>query len=442
MHDTTHGGRRGGSPRSRRGAIAVGTAVVLTALLAGTTTTGAAYRDQAYAGTESLEAAPVPPFQVGLARNSRMVDTGLGLSPSGDVYVWGRTDMSMNGGAADPGTNRGPQRVPIPEGTVRQVTGGIYNVNALDTLGTVWGWGFYNGRDGTDAAKPGNNPRQVRIGTAWNGTGAVLDSIISVSSTEYAGAGIRADGTVWHWGENTGYGGNSGVGASQLVGLPDPTVAGNRPVYLKGAYTNFFVILENGDVWYWGGTGGSSLPSNLGNANATPQKIMSLAPWTKANVAAGQPYVVAVDGGINMGGALLSDGQVLSWGSIPSRIGGRPVAAYDPTYIQSRTPAVVPGLSKITSMQFGFTGVALLDSDSTLWGYGASDDYGQFPQTPAVVDTGVVQYAAGQGYYIWQKNDATFWARGYNPAGALGTPIGTQTVNRKISSIDLGVVAR
>lgn len=462
MHDMTHGSRSGRGPRtgeapglttgachaaparrrSRRGAVAVGAAVILTTLLLGTTTTGAAYRDQAYARTESLSAAPVPPFQTGLARNARMVDTGLGLSPSGDVHVWGRTNMAMNGGASDPGTSRGPQRVPIPEGTVRQVSGGIYNANALDTFGTVWGWGRYTHRDGTDADKPDDNPRQVRIGTAWNGTGAVLDGIISISSTEYAGAGIRADGTVWHWGDKTGYGGNAGVGASRLVGLPDPTVAGNRPVYLKGAYTNFFVILENGDVWYWGGTGGSSLPSNLGNTDATPQKIMSLAPWTKAHVAAGQPYVVAVDGGINMGGALLSDGQVLSWGSNPRRIGGRPVPSNDPGDAQSRAPAVVPGLAKITSMQFGFTGVAMLDSAGTLWGYGASDDYGRFPQTPTAVDTGVVQYAAGQGYYIWQKSDATFWGRGYNPAGALGTPLGTQTTNRKISSIDLGVVAR
>lgn len=449
MHDTTHGtrrdstqhGRRGAADhrRARRGVGAVtGTAVVLVALLAGTTTTGAAYRDQAHASTEVLEAAPVPPFQPGLARNSRMVDTGLGLSPSGDVYVWGRTDMAMNGGAANPGTSRGAQRVPIPEGTVRQVTGGIYNANALDTTGTVWGWGFSNGRDGTDASKPGDTPRQVRVGTAWNGTGAILDGIVAISSTEYAGAGIRGDGTVWHWGENTGYGGNAGAGASQLVGLPDPTVEGNRPVYLKGAYTNFFVILENGDVWYWGGTGGSSLPSGLGNTNASPQKIMSLAPWTKATVGAGQPHVVAVDGGINMGGALLSDGSVLSWGLFANRTGGRPVA----NDAAARTPGVVPTLSGITSMQFGFTGVAMLDTQNRLWGYGAVDDYGQFPQTPAVIDTDVVQFASGQGYYIWQKTDRTFWGRGYNPAGALGTPLGMPTANRQISSIDLGVVAR
>jgi len=439
MHDMTHGHRRSATHRRRvqRGAGAVAGSAVILALLAGTTTTVAAYRDQAHARTESLQAATTPPFQPGLSRNSRMVDTGLGLSTAGDVYVWGRTDLSINGGAANPGTSRGAQRVPIPAGTVRQVTGGIYNVNALDTLGTVWGWGNSNTRDGTDAAKPSNNPRQVRIGTAWNGAGALLDGIVLISSTEFAGAGIRSNGTVWHWGENTGYGGNSGAGASQLAGLPDPTVAGNRPVYLKGAYTNFFVILENGDVWYWGGTGGNSLPSGLGNTNATPQKIASLGLWTKSNVAAGQPYIIAVDGGINMGGALLSNGQVLSWGSIPSRVGGRLAA----NAAAAQAPAVIPVLSGITSMQFGYTGVAMLDAQNRLWGYGASDDYGQFPQVPIIVDTNVVQYGAGQGYYLWQKADKTFWGRGYNPAGSIGAPNGTQTVNRQIS-IDLGVVTR
>ena len=431
MHDQTRRRRIG-----RTVALASLVAVLLTATFV--QTTGAAYRDQAHARTDSLEAVPVPTFQVGLARNSRMVDTGLGLSSSGDVYVWGRTDMSINGGAANPGTQRAPQRVPIPTGTVRQVTGGIYNANALDTSGSVWGWGSDNGRDGTDAAKPGANPRQVRIGTRWDGTGAILDGIISISSTEYAGAGLRADGTIWHWGGSTGYGGNAGTGASQLLGMPDPTVLGNRPVYLKGAYTNFFVILENGQVWYWGGTGGNSLPSGLANVASVPQQITSLAPWASGSVAAGQPYITAIDGGINMGGALLSDGQVLSWGSTSDRIGGRSPG----TPSAPRTPALVPGLSGITSMQFSFTGVAMVDSLNQLWGYGADDDYGEFPVAPTMIDTGIVQYASGQGYYIWQRSDGTFWGRGYNPAGALGSPVGTQQTNRQISSIDLGVVAQ
>lgn len=409
------------------GLLAVGTAIALAV------PTMAAYVDTSNARTGSISASVQPTFQPGLAKNSRMVDTGLGLSTTGDVYVWGRTNLAANGGAANPGTSREPQRVPLPAGTIRQITGGIYNINALDVSGNVWGWGSIDARDGTDAPKANDNPQRIRIGTAWNGTGALLSNMLTITSTETAGAGIRADGTIWHWGQNTGYGGNAGAGASQLTGLPNPAVAGNRPVYLKGSYTNFFVILQNGDVYYWGGTGGNSLPGGAGNVDAVATKLTALNPWTRAVTGPNAPHIIAVDGGINMGGALLSDGRMLSWGSVATRTGrGGP----NPT-----TPAIIPTLANISSMQFGYTGVVMIDTQNRLWGYGASDDYGQLPILPVLVDQNVKQYAVGQGYYLWQKQDNTFWGRGYNPAGAIGTPIGTQAVNRQIN-LNLGVVAQ
>lgn len=212
-----------------------------------------------------------PALVAGIA-NARMVDTGLGLGSDGNVYVWGLTYYEMNGDVPTSGWQKSPQMVAgIPEGTARQVTGQIYNANALDKNGTVWGWGSYNFRDGTDAPKPNGNAKQVRINSAWNGAGPVLDEIIKISSTEYAGAGIRSGGTIWHWGSPPGYDGNAAVGASQLIGLPDPSAPGNRPAYLKGAYTNFFLILENGDVYYWGGAPVHSLPSGLPDAGASPR---------------------------------------------------------------------------------------------------------------------------------------------------------------------------
>lgn len=396
--------------------------------------TSAAYKDRTHARSGAIPVNAGPALMAGIA-NARMVDTGLGLGNDGNAYVWGLTFYEINGDVPSSGWQKPPQKVAgIPDGIVRQVTGQIYNANALDKNGTVWGWGSYNFRDGTDAAKPNGNAKQVRINTAWNGAGAILDKITKISSTEYASAGIRSDGTIWHWGFPTGYGGNAGVGASQLAGLPDPSVPGNRPAYLKGAYTNFFVILENGDVYYWGGDGGDSLPSNLGNVNASPSQVSPLAPWFRRNVAPGAPYVVAVDGGINMGGALLSNGQVLSWGSDRTRTGRGTTAT-------PREPGLVPGLSDITSMQFGFTGVAMLNNAGELWGYGASDDYGKFAQAPSRIDSNVVQYGSGQGFYLWQRSDGTFWGRGYNPQGSIGLPTGHFSTNRQVSW-NLGMVAK
>ncbi|MDQ1129964.1 hypothetical protein [Microbacterium sp. SORGH_AS_0888] len=420
----------------RRSALAVALAAAL-ALVGTATVTGAAYRDDAYARTAALPAHVEPPFSPGLSTTARMVDTGLGLAASGEVYVWGLTLYDINGAAAG-GVQRPPEQVPFPAGTdIRQLGGQIYDVNAVDAGGHVWGWGANNDRNGTDASRgAAGSPQRIRIGTAWNGTGPLLDDILSLATTEQAGAGIRADGTVWNWGGGTGYGGNgTTLGASQVTGLPDPAVAGNRAVFIKGGYSNFFVILESGDVYYIGGAGGSSLPPGTANAGNNAVKLTALNGWMKSNVAAGAPYVVAVDGGISLGAALLSDGTVLSWGGDATRTGrGAPTS-----------PALIPTLSHIVSMQFSFTGAALLDSDDRLWSYGASDDYGQSPQLPALLDTNVVQYSSGQGFTLWQKDDGTFWGRGYNPQGAIGLPTGTQSANRQVlfGGIDsLAVVAK
>ncbi len=416
----------GAAQRRRRTLPLIGLALAGLLAAGALQPTSAGYTDRVHATSASIASELVPPFQVGLSPQARTVETGAGLSSSGQVLVWGRTTGGIAGGGAS-GVLTAPTVVPgLPR--IRQISTGITYFNALDETGRVWGWGTNAARDGTDAAKPGGSPRPLRIGTAWNGAGEVLDQVLSVSSTEYAGAGIRADGTVWHWGQPVGYGGNSGSGASQLLGLPDPSLPGNRPVRLKGAYTNFFVILENGDVYSWGGALFNSLPAGAGDSGSTPVLVTALSPWARHNVGATDPYIVAVDGGISMGAALLSNGQVLSWGLTPFRIGGRPA-----TIFTSQTPGIVPGLSGIRSMQFGFTGAVFGDDQGRLYGYGSDDDYGQLPMTPILVDSGVTQYSAGQGFYIWRRADGTFWARGYNPTGAIGLPIGTQFVNRQVS---------
>lgn len=353
----------------------------------------------------------------GLTRTARMVDTGLGLSTSGNIYAWGNLAVIINGG----GVWKPPEQIAVPSGTAVQVSGQIYDGNALDTSGNVWGWGSTPGRNGTDSGTPLAAPSRLRVDDASTGSGALLSNIVQISTTEQAGGAIDSGGDVWVWGLR-GYGGNSGKGASRLSGLPDPSVAGNRPVYIKGAYTCLYIVLANGDVYYTGGN--SSTPPGTATSYGTATELTALDPWTKAQVANGQPHVVTVDGGINMGGALLSDGTVLSWShsNDTSRTGR------DGTGI-----ATIPTLSGIVSMQFGFTGVALLDSGETLWGYGGSDDYGRFPQTPTAIDSDVLQYSAGQGFYVWQRSDGTFWGRGYNPEGSIGLPIGQIDANRLVT---------
>ncbi|MBL3700208.1 hypothetical protein [Leucobacter luti] len=269
------------SPARHRGAAALAALVAgLTAIsLAGSSTT-AAYTDSAFTHTEALTAQIHLPFKTGLS-GARSVDTGAGVGSDGNAYVWGRTNMKMAGTVAG-GTWQDATRVGgLPEGEITAVTGQIYGFNALQRNGEVWGWGFNPERDGTSAPRPDNRPERIRIGTAWSGGGAVLSDVSLISATEFAGAGIRGDGTVWSWGVAS-YGGSPRDGAHQVPGLPDPLANdGERfPVYISGAYRNFWVILNNGEVWHWGSS--SSTPRADGNSVGTARMSTALARGSRA----------------------------------------------------------------------------------------------------------------------------------------------------------------
>ncbi len=411
--------------------------------------------------------------------DNRTVDSAIGIGKDGNAYVWGRTGFGMNGvptrsdpiGVAHRQTEWPVKVAGLPEGAIVALASGIYNFNALDAAGYVWGWGGYSAtRDGTGTNRQGASdqsvpPARLRVGTAWNGSGPLLSGITAITGTEMAGAGIAADGTVYHWGLPA-YGGppSSVRGAARLGGLPDPSEPGNFPVYIKGGYRTFWLILESGDIWYWGGPNPYERPRAVGGGNGdysgsnvtTARRSTVLNDWNRAN--SPSAHIVAIDSGINLGGALLSTGQVLTWGTSASRVGGRlPNSSSAATNRLARAPGVLPNMSNVVHLAYTFTGAAMVTADGRLYGYG-DDSYECFPRwpdttifcgggvryptVPAEIDTNVVDFSVGQGYVRWKKwvPDADApdgyrfeaWGQGYNPRGAIGHDTGTVRTKRPI----------
>jgi hypothetical protein len=397
----------------------------------------------------------------------------------GRVYVWGNGYYGMNG--TDVAAVRGhtsddpPHEVHgLPQGALVDVTGGIYNFNALDNKGYVWGWGSYEYRDGTQKSRGNPHstpPKRIRLGGHWDNTNApYLSGIKIISSTEMAAAGIAADGHIYSWGYNL-YGGTTpatttaNTGAAEVQGLPDPAVPGNAPVYLKGGYTTFWVMLENGDIYYFGGQNEYERPTgdeptdfsgttrrglisqapDLTLKNPRPvyaMKSVGLDPWTRKN--SPNEYVVQVVSGIYFGAALLSSGKVLTWGNNGASLGALGRTCGDPSsnprpdycnrdsYAGARSPALAEQVPAFTSIEASFTAIRGLTQSGELWGWSAKElpycsgayttcDYTGLPKWPPVkVADNVRACQAGQGYLIWQTFDGKYYGMGYNPVGALG----------------------
>jgi alpha-tubulin suppressor-like RCC1 family protein len=385
-------------------------------------------------------------------KDRRNLQAGLTIE-GGNVYFWGWGKCGALGykttcSAFATPDNLAPTKVyGLPEGAIVEATGGIYNFNAVDKSGYVWGWGSYSNRDGT-GSRVGTGasypPKRLRIGASWddrcfNASGSIVsncgkpflgegDPVKLLSGTEMSGAAVTESGVVYSWG-GMNYGGvgkgdiagsltdgQNVWGAQMVTGLPPLSIEGNKPVQIEGGYQTYWIMLENGDVYYFGGNPSSVLGSPFERAlgdherqysgrptitsyvSGYPQgqgqiavKSVALAPWFRATNP--DEYVTLVHSGIGFGAALLSTGKVLTWGrndgdmengsvndwgalgrrcaSGTTGSASAKAAVRDNCY---RSPGYVSWAGtapRIVQIACSFTAVTALAQDGTLYGWGA-----------------------------------------------------------------------
>jgi len=250
--------------------------------------------------------------------------TGLAqaLPSASDAWVWGN---NWAGQLANGTTNDGG---PTPNqiaglGPVSAVTGGAYHMLALKADGSLWGWGDNaNGAIGNPAAATNQtSPIQV-VGPGGSG---FLTGVIAVAAGQTHTLALKSDGTVWAWGRNDN--GQLGATSSETCIL-SPTESypcSKTPIQVRGP-------------------GGSGFLTG----------------------------VTAIAAGQDLSLALKSDGSVWGWGYngfAETGIG----QAFDgpvPNPVQVVGPNGTGYLSGITAIAAGaYFGLAL-KSDGTVWGVG------------------------------------------------------------------------
>lgn len=244
---------------------------------------------------------------------------------------------------------------------------------ALAPDNTVWGFG-YNGSgavgDGTNTER--DSPAHV-VGPTGTGT---LGNVVAISAG-YVSVALKADGTVWTWGE--GGSGELGNGSNSTS---------NKPVQVKGAGGTGFLtnikaisagtdtvlaLKTDGTVWAWGLNSNGELGDNSAtNANSNlPVQVVGVG---------GTGFltgVIAVSAGYEFSTALLSDGSVRAWGSNSKGQLGNGLTG-SPN--DSKTPVQVKGiggtgtLSGISQVSAGREHVLGLRPDGSVVAWGANYD--------------------------------------------------------------------
>ena len=317
--------------------------------------------------------------------------TGLLLAPDGSLWIFGGGNSSWG---YRPGVRQWPSAVPQRFGTDSDwvdVAQGAHHGVGLKADGSLWVWGegaAVPSSRGGSAVVPG------RFGAETNW--------IAVAAGASQAVALRRDGTIWSWGQNN-YG---ELGDGTVGGIRSSPVQALGDGYVRIAVGDFmtFGMRRDGSLWAWGSEGN-------GGTNAVPARVGSNFVWR--TFAAGAYHF----GGIRDDGSL--------WVA-----GGNSHLVDDSR--RAPAPTVEPArLGTETNWVEIFSGdqhLYVRKTDGTWWGFGRGDQgelgLGTNPSRAAMpagrgwkveIEGALLSADGGDGTAVALAPDGMLWAWGVRP---------------------------
>jgi alpha-tubulin suppressor-like RCC1 family protein len=320
------------------------------------------------------------------------------------LWGWGRQVL----GTLGTGTSGVYYSSPIQVGSLtnwKQVVG-TYSAHGIRTDGTLWSWGT------NDTGQLGNgtfnihysSPIQIGALTDWN----------QVAVDEFGTAfGIRTNGTLWAWGDNT-YG-QLGRGLAVALNYSSPVQIGALTTWKKvdSCHGTVLALTTGGTMFAWGDNGTGELGRGNVISYSSPVQIGALTTWKDISVGEDSAY------------AIKTDGTLWAWGyNLYGQLGNSNIINYS-------SPIQIGSLADWKSVAAGVYSVAAVKTDGTLWTWGWGDrgqlGNGGIVSYSSPIQIGSLtnwkQVASGDVLNIcmWSvKTDGTLWAWGQNQYGQLG----------------------
>lgn len=283
-------------------------------------------------GNENEQKQCVPKKINGL-RNVKYLSSGschsIAIKNDGTLWSWGCNYNGQLGYMTNESFNSEPQQIKNVNKIISVVSGDSHSI-ALESDGTVWGWGNNWEKQVTNSDEDNiftptqieglENVKQIACGKNFNlalkvdGTvwcwGANkhgikgffqvknLENIISVTCGSNYSFALKDDGSVWGWGNNA----NGQLGINDFINkyIDNPICLDKLPkiVSISCGYSASLFLDINGDLWSSGGL----LGNGSNNAKIIPKKIRKF------------PKVRKIASNYSSCAVILKNNNVFAWG--------------------------------------------------------------------------------------------------------------------------------
>ncbi len=264
-------------------------------------------------GTTVNHTTPAPVLDLsGITQISAGGDHGIAIGAGGVMWSWGDNHYGQIGdGTTVPTTRLAPVRIPGPTAMTQVAVGADFNLG-LRSDGTVWAWGDNSsGQLGDGTTTQRDKPKMI----------PGLTHIIQVAAGTGDSYALRSDGTLFAWGNNILGALGDGTTTNRLSPGQVPGLTGVTAVS-AGEFGALAIVGPSHTVYGWG----DNAAGEIGDGTKTDR--LSPVPTSLSGVS-------TIAAGLYESAAIRPDGTLLEWGA------------------QILTPKVVSSLTGVTQVSLG-----------------------------------------------------------------------------------------
>ena len=199
----------------------------------------------------------------------------------------------------------------------KSVSVGERHVTAIQTDGTLWGWGHNGttGKVGNNSTIPVESPVQISAATDWR----------EIYAGTFHSFAIKDNGLLWGWGSNSK--GNLGIGSTALYSIAPVQVGTSQWKMVRAGSHHSVGIKTNGTLWAWGGNEKATVGDGTFINRIVPVLISSSTNWKMVSCNLSRNIAVKTDGTIWVWGmnspnlGVPGMGNSVHYITVPSQVG-------------------------------------------------------------------------------------------------------------------------